>query len=119
MGAEEKLADAVAKNDVSTVIGMGGALKFNGGGHLNHSIFWQNLCPGGSGEPSGALAEAITRDFGSFEAMKKAVCFNCGCAGIRVGMVGIQQGCRQTSDCHLPQSRSSGSLHRTGPSVWH
>merc|ERR1711862_312249 len=45
---EEKLADAVAKNDVSSVIGLHGALKFNGGGHLNHSIFWQNLCPGGS-----------------------------------------------------------------------
>jgi len=68
--AEEKLAEAVAKNDVSTVIGLNGALKFNGGGHLNHSIFWQNLCPGGSGEPTGALAEMITRDFGSFEAMK-------------------------------------------------
>ena len=39
--AEEKLAEAVAKNDVSTVIGLNGALKFNGGGHLNHSIFWQ------------------------------------------------------------------------------
>ena len=39
--AEEKLAEAVAKEDVSTVIGLHGALKFNGGGHLNHSIFWQ------------------------------------------------------------------------------
>ena len=39
--AEEKLADAVAKSDVSAVIGLHGALKFNGGGHLNHSIFWQ------------------------------------------------------------------------------
>ena len=39
--AEEKLAEAVAKDDVSTVIGLHGALKFNGGGHLNHSIFWQ------------------------------------------------------------------------------
>merc|ERR1712080_483004 len=87
--AEEKMSDAMAKGDVSAQIALQGALKFNGGGHLNHSIFWQNLCPGGSGEPSGALAEAITRDFGSFEAMKKAVCFNCGCAGIRVGMVGI------------------------------
>ena len=68
---EEKLANAVAKNDVSTVIGLHGALKFNGGGHLNHSIFWQNLCPGGSGDPSGPLADAINRDFGSFEAMKE------------------------------------------------
>ena len=30
--------------DASTVIGLQGALKFNGGGHINHSIFWQNLC---------------------------------------------------------------------------
>jgi len=69
--AEEKLNDAVAKSDVSSVIGLHGALKFNGGGHLNHSIFWQNLCPGGSGDPSGELAAAIARDFGSFEAMKE------------------------------------------------
>eukprot|EP00090_Calanus_glacialis_P046294 TRINITY_DN901_c0_g1_i2.p1 TRINITY_DN901_c0_g1~~TRINITY_DN901_c0_g1_i2.p1 ORF type:complete len:225 (+),score=78.55 TRINITY_DN901_c0_g1_i2:39-713(+) len=69
--AEEKLADAVAKSDVSSVIGLHGALKFNGGGHLNHSIFWQNLCPGGSGDPAGPLAEAIKRDFGSFDVMKE------------------------------------------------
>jgi len=69
--AEEKLAEAAAKSDVSSVIGLHGVLKFNGGGHLNHSIFWQNLCPGGSGDPSGPLAEAINRDFGSFEAMKE------------------------------------------------
>nr|AWT97555.1 manganese superoxide dismutase [Eurytemora pacifica] len=67
---EEKLSDAVAKNDESAVIGLHGALKFNGGGHLNHSIFWQNLCPGGSGEPTGELADAIIRDFGSIQAMK-------------------------------------------------
>merc|ERR1712107_456536 len=68
---EEKLSDAVAKNDVSSVIGLHGALKFNGGGHLNHSIFWQNLCPGGSGEPEGDLEAAIVRDFGSVAAMKE------------------------------------------------
>ena len=68
--AEEKLHDAVAEGDVSSVLGLHGALKFNGGGHLNHSIFWQNLCPGGSGDSSGELAEAITRNFGSFQAMK-------------------------------------------------
>lgn len=53
------------------MIGLQGAIKFNGGGHLNHSIFWQNLCPKSeSGEPEGKLAEAIKRDFGSFQAMK-------------------------------------------------
>merc|ERR1712133_333317 len=66
--AEEKLADAVAKGDASTVIGLQGALKFNGGGHINHSIFWQNLCPvSESGEPSSELLAAIEKDFGSLE----------------------------------------------------
>jgi len=68
---EEKLSDAVAKGDVSSIIGLQGALKFNGGGHINHSIFWQNLCPGGSGEPSGVLSDLITRDFGSLAAMQE------------------------------------------------
>jgi len=68
--AEEKLADAQAKNDVNAIIALAPALKFNGGGHLNHSIFWKNLSPKGGGEPSGELMDAIKRDFGSFENMK-------------------------------------------------
>ena len=58
-------------DDVSAVIGLQGAMKFNGGGHLNHSIFWQNLTPGGSGEPEGDLKSAIERDFGSVDKMKE------------------------------------------------
>jgi len=71
--AEEKLAEASAKNDVSAIIGLQGALKFNGGGHINHSIFWRNLCSKGDamGAPDGELAKAIDRDFGSFDAMKE------------------------------------------------
>merc|ERR1712072_892002 len=70
--AEEKLADAVSKGDASTVIGLQGALKFNGGGHINHSIFWQNLCPtSDSGEPSPELMAAIERDFGSLDSLKE------------------------------------------------
>jgi len=70
--AQEKLAEAVAKDDAGSIIGLHGALKFNGGGHINHSIFWQNLCPEkDSGEPSGPLLEAINRDFGSIEAMQE------------------------------------------------
>ena len=42
-------------------------LSFNLGGHTNHSIFWKNMSPNGGGEPTGELAEAIERDFGSFE----------------------------------------------------
>merc|ERR1712037_680633 len=46
------------------------ALKFNDGGHINHSIFWTNLSPNGGGEPTGELADAINAAFGSFEAFK-------------------------------------------------
>jgi superoxide dismutase, Fe-Mn family len=45
------------------------AVRNNGGGHYNHSLFWKLLSPSG-GKPSGALAEAITKSFGSFEAFK-------------------------------------------------
>lgn len=37
----EKLADAEANGDVSAIVQLQGAIKFNGGGHLNHSIFWK------------------------------------------------------------------------------
>ena len=54
--------------DASSIIGLQGALKFHGGGHINHSIFWQNLCPiSQSGEPSADLMAAIIKDFGSLE----------------------------------------------------
>ncbi|XP_063404002.1 superoxide dismutase [Mn], mitochondrial-like [Mytilus trossulus] len=71
--AEEKLAEAVAKNNVNQIIQLQPALKFNGGGHLNHSIFWEVLSPNGGGLPSGDLKEMIIRDFDSFDKMKKQV----------------------------------------------
>ncbi len=46
-------------------------LRNNVGGHLNHSQFWLMMSPDGGGEPTGKLAEAIKKDFGSFEAFKK------------------------------------------------
>jgi Fe-Mn family superoxide dismutase len=68
--AEQKLAEAMTKNDAKAVIQLEPAIKFNGGGHINHSIFWTNLSPKGGGEPEGELMEAIKRDFGTFEEMK-------------------------------------------------
>ncbi len=47
------------------------AVRNHGGGHLNHSIFWNNLSPKGGGQPSGPLADAIKSAFGSFEDFKK------------------------------------------------
>ena len=47
-----------------------GAVRNNGGGHANHSLFWSIMGPGKGGEPSGALGEAINSTFGSFEILK-------------------------------------------------
>ena len=46
------------------------AVRNNGGGYWNHNLFWEIMSPNGGGEPTGALSEAINRDFGSFEAFK-------------------------------------------------
>jgi superoxide dismutase, Fe-Mn family len=48
------------------------AVRNNGGGHWNHSFFWELLSPGG-GKPTGKLAEAITASFGSLEALQEKV----------------------------------------------
>ena len=45
-------------------------LRNNGGGHYNHSLFWNILAPGGTGHPGDALSEAIDHSFGSFDAFK-------------------------------------------------
>ncbi|MFM2037981.1 MAG: hypothetical protein RL432_920 [Bacteroidota bacterium] len=48
------------------------AVRNNGGGYWNHNLFWEIMSPNGGGEPTGALSEAIVRDFGSFEGFKEA-----------------------------------------------
>lgn len=49
-----------------------GAVRNNGGGHANHSLFWSVMSPDGGGGPSGDLAAAIDSTFGSFDAFKEA-----------------------------------------------
>lgn len=48
------------------------AVRNNGGGHYNHSLFWTVMAPNAGGAPTGALADAITAAFGSFDAFKEA-----------------------------------------------
>ncbi|HYF91927.1 MAG TPA: superoxide dismutase [Symbiobacteriaceae bacterium] len=47
------------------------AVRNNGGGHHNHTLFWEIMTPGGSKAPTGALADAINTTFGSFDAFKE------------------------------------------------
>ncbi|MFQ6049106.1 MAG: superoxide dismutase [Phycisphaerae bacterium] len=71
--AEQALADARESGKFAAVQQLERLLAFHGSGHFNHAMFWQNMAPAGragGGEPSGALAEQIGKDFGSFAAFK-------------------------------------------------
>jgi len=64
---EELLAHLAALPEAIRTAG-----RNNGGGHATHSLFWQVMKPGGGGEPTGALAQAITSELGGFAAFKEA-----------------------------------------------
>ncbi|XP_059317961.1 superoxide dismutase [Mn], mitochondrial [Lycium ferocissimum] len=70
--ALDQLHEAITKGDTPTVAKLQSAIKFNGGGHINHSVFWKNLAPvrdGGGEPPKGSLGSAIDIHFGTIEAV--------------------------------------------------
>jgi Fe-Mn family superoxide dismutase len=68
--ALEQLAEARSSGNLANVNKLEKDLAFNLGGHINHSVFWQNLSPEGGGSPDGELAAAIDDGFGSFDAFR-------------------------------------------------
>ncbi|MFT4552475.1 MAG: Fe-Mn family superoxide dismutase [Chlamydiales bacterium] len=71
--AFEKFQEAAVSNDVSGMIEVQGAIKFNGGGHINHEIFWSNLAAknqGGGNPPEGEFLQEIEKEWGSFDIFK-------------------------------------------------
>jgi Fe-Mn family superoxide dismutase len=66
----DKPVEDVLKNLDSLAADKQKAVRNNGGGHYNHSLFWEWMSPDGGGEPSGALADAINSAFGSFDDFK-------------------------------------------------
>ena len=82
--AVEQIATAQAVGDIAKATSIAPLLNFHGGGHLNHSLFWENLAPagkGGGGEPAGALKTAIEDAFGGVDNLKKKV--NAALTGIQ------------------------------------
>ncbi len=78
-GYTSKLNDAIAGTQLegksieeilSGVSSLSAAVRNNGGGYYNHSLFWEIMGPDGGGQPSGALSTAIDSAFGSFDAFK-------------------------------------------------
>ena len=66
-------ADLAIEDIVKNISKYPVAVRNNGGGHFNHSLFWSILSPNGGNEPTGELAAAINSTFGSFEDFKKKV----------------------------------------------
>nr|AAA73372.1 superoxide dismutase-like protein [Halobacterium sp. GRB] len=65
--AEENLAGNRETGDHASTAGALGDVTHNGCGHYLHTMFWEHMSPDGGGEPSGALADRIAADFGSYE----------------------------------------------------
>ena len=71
-GVADQSIEELCRNISSVPEKIRTAVRNNGGGHATHSLFWTIMSPSGGGEPSGALAEAITNELGGWAAFKEA-----------------------------------------------
>ncbi len=71
-GLAEKSVEELIGDLTSVPESIRGAVRNNGGGHANHTLFWEVMAPGGASAPEGALAGAIDTAFGSLDAFKDA-----------------------------------------------
>lgn len=97
------------------------AVRNNGGGHYNHSLFWQWLSPNGGGEPKGEVAKAIEADLGGFEKFKEAFTkaavsrFGSGWAWL---VVTPDKKLKVTSSANQDSPLSDGEVPVLGLDVW-
>ncbi len=70
---QNKSLDDLLKNLSAVPEAIRNAVRNNGGGHWNHTMFWQIMAPNAGGQPQGALAEAITKAFGGFDKLKEQI----------------------------------------------
>jgi Fe-Mn family superoxide dismutase len=115
LSAEELIADLDAVPEAIRA-----AVRNNGGGHVNHTMFWTLMSPQGGGEPGGALGDAIAAAFGSFAAFKEQFAkagvtrFGSGWAWLCAGAGGLTISSTANQDNPL----SSGQTPILGLDVW-
>jgi Fe-Mn family superoxide dismutase len=97
-----------------------GPVRNNAGGHYNHSLFWNMMSPDGGGEPTGAVGEAITSTFGSFDSFKEEF-KNAGIARFGSGwawLIKDSNGLAVVSTPNQDTPLSDGSAPLLGADVW-
>ena len=97
-----------------------GPFRNNGGGHYNHSLFWEWMSPNGGGEPSGALGDAINSTFGSFDSFKEEM-KNAGVNQFGSGWAWLVQdgsNLAVVSSANQDNPISGGSTPLLGVDVW-
>ncbi|WP_154858398.1 superoxide dismutase [Cyclobacterium xiamenense] len=128
-----KLNDAVAGTDLASksieeimqgISSASGAVRNNGGGHYNHSLFWTILSPNGGGAPTGDLAAAIDKKFGSFDKFKEefanaaATRFGSGWAWLSVANGELQVSSTPNQDNPLMDIAETKGIPILGLDVW-
>ena len=120
-----KSDEAMAKGDLSAMVGFQQAIKFNGGGHINHSIFWTNLAPvkkGGGEAPKGDLAAALQKKFGSLEEfIEKFSALTVAIQGSGWGWLGYNKAAKElviTTCANQDPLSTQGQVALLGVDVW-
>jgi Fe-Mn family superoxide dismutase len=115
-----KSAEDLVKNLNSVPENIRTAVRNNGGGHVNHTFFWEIMRPGGSKQPTGALAEAINQTFGGFDQFKQQLAaagagrFGSGWAWLTVSNGKLEISSTANQDSPL----SEGKTPILGVDVW-
>jgi Fe-Mn family superoxide dismutase len=116
-------AEAESKGDVAKMIALQGAIKFNGGGHVNHDIFWTNLiCPKDFRPPSGELLQKIESQWKTLENFKTTLsAASAGVQGSGWGWLGYNKGTDRLEVLTLPNQdplSTTGLVPLLGIDVW-
>jgi Fe-Mn family superoxide dismutase len=117
---ESRSIEDVLKNLDALPADKRGVVRNHGGGHYNHTLFWESMGPNGGGAPSGALASAIDAAFGSFEDLKKKMS-DAGVAQFGSGwawLVHDGSGLAVSSTPNQDNPISSGDTPLLGVDVW-